>query len=708
MSGGSSILDGLNEAQFYAVTLGPGPILVIAGAGTGKTRTLVHRVAWLVEQGVAPSSILLVTFTRRAAQEMLSRARELHPTCQAVQGGTFHSVCNRLLRRHGRGVGLEPNFTILDPADCAQIVKGLTQELGLKEKGDKHFPKAGAVVDMISRSRNLEMDLAQAAQERGGAVEEYLEQLGQLAGAYAKAKREQQLVDYDDLLYLTEELLNQDRDLREQLNRRWEHLLVDEYQDTNAVQARLVRLLAGERGNVMVVGDDAQSIYAFRGARHENILQFPQRFKDTRLVKLEQNYRSTQPILDLSNQVIAQAREGYRKELFTEVLGRARPRLMRPRDQRGQSQLVVEEIQSLLGEGVSPTQIAVLFRSGRDSFDLENELRAAHLPYVKYGGIRFHELAHVKDVLAHLRVLANPRDYLAWQRVLLLLPKVGPKGAQALMAHLLQETARPGDYAQALTSAPQASRLPQLLELAELFRELAWPGRQPAEQVELVMDYYAPLCREQYQDYPRRLRDLGELPGLASQSESLDAFLADTSLDPPEAEGLGGGEFLTLSTVHSAKGKEWQQVFILWANEGRLPAFPAFDDPRALEEELRLFYVACTRAGQGLTLMAPREHYYENKGWQPVPLTRFVAELPPNLLEESGPAQVFEVPTPPPVSRGSNRQDRPFAVMSKVRHPTFGPGKVMGYKGGDKIFIRFDKGGLKTLLLAKAKLEPMS
>ena len=350
----ASALNGLNEAQRYAVSLGDGPILVIAGAGTGKTRTLVHRVAHLVEQDVEPSSILLLTFTRRAAAEMLMRARKLHPACAQVEGGTFHSVAHRLLRRYGPRLGLPQNFTIIDPADAQQILKGTLEELGLNKTRDRRFPKARNLVDIISKARNLEMDLTDAIEEFTAHLWEYAEAIQAAAEAFAQVKDSQALVDYDDLLFKSEELLATDSGLRRELGRRWRHLLVDEYQDTNAVQARLLKLLSSEHQNIMAVGDDAQSIYAFRGARVKNILEFPQKFAGTRVVKLQQNYRSTQNILDLTNEVIAHAEEGYQKNLFTDNGGGARPVLLRPREQRGQSSLVVERMRGLLARRRRP------------------------------------------------------------------------------------------------------------------------------------------------------------------------------------------------------------------------------------------------------------------------------------------------------------------------------------------------------------------
>ena len=701
----SPALEGLNPVQRLAAGQTGGPVLVIAGAGSGKTRTLVHRVAYLVERGVEPGRIMLLTFTRRAAAEMLTRARALNDECGRVEGGTFHSLCHRLLRAHGPRVGLNRNFTVIDRGDSEQLIKGVVDEMGLKTRGDKHFPRARTINDVIGKSRNLELSMEEAVEQWAGHLFSYLQEISSAAEGYLQAKRSQHLVDYDDLLFMAEELLASHDDLRQRFSRHWQHLLVDEYQDTNAVQARLLKLLASEHRNVMVVGDDAQSIYRFRGARLDNIFEFPQEFPGAKVIKLEQNYRSTQAILDLSNEVIAQAWRRYDKKLFTERLGGKRPALRRPRDERGQATLVAGRMAELMNTGARPEDIAVLFRASRDSYELELELTAGRVPFVKVGGFRFLEASHIKDALSHLRVIANPNDFLSWQRLLMLLPGIGPKKAQSVIRHLV-DGAAPEQYLGRLAGAP-GLKGDQFRELVELMSELSDPAATPLSMVEAVADYYEPVCREAYEDYPRRLRDLGELPGLARGFASLPEFMAEVVLEPPDtyAEQRDGGR-ITLSTVHSAKGLEWPYVFILWATEGRLPPLPAMTDPESLEEERRLMYVACTRAAGELTLVAPRESYQRGRGVVSNELSRFLAELPAGLMEQP-PEMVFEVPTPTagPASRGSQRQDRPFAVGGQVEHATFGVGRVMGYQGSKKILVHFEGHGLKILLLEFANLS---
>ena len=739
MSGaGESILGGLNPAQRQAVELLGRPVLVIAGAGSGKTRTLVHRVAHVVELGVDPREILLLTFTRRAAAEMLARARQLNPACAAVGGGTFHSLCNRLLRRYAARAGLMPNFTIIDPADAEHLVRGCIDELGLKGGKDERFPKPRTVFGLISASRNLELSLAELIQNREPHLWPLSKEIERVALAYAQAKQRQNQVDYDDLLFMAEALLRDNPDIQDDQRRRWRHVLVDEYQDTNAVQARLLELIRGPEQELMVVGDDAQSIYRFRGARIDNIFEFPERFAGAAVVKLERNYRSTQPILDLTNAIIEGAGQRFDKRLFTELLEGPKPRLERPRDERGQSRLVRERIQKLLADGARPEDIAVLFRAGRDSFDLERELTAEHLAYVKYGGLKFLEASHIKDVLAHLRVIANPLDFVSWQRALMLLPGVGPTTAQQIVAHLAL-AAGPADFGPRLRACPQGKRSAPVRQLADLMDELSDPAAPPLDKVEAALEYYEPFCREQYEDYPRRLRDLEELPGLARAFGSLEDMLAELVLDPPaaHAEELGGGR-ITLSTVHSAKGMEWPHVFVIWATDGRLPSSASLGDPDGLEEERRLLYVACTRAAKDLLLVAPRESFNRFDGARDQELSRFLDDLPAAVMESpsgavfgeaftrlAAPGAPGEAPVARPVAApravkepagpkvGSVagkmallQHDRPFPVGGMVSHAKFGRGKVIGYRGDDKIMVHFTGYGLKTLVLKFAGLQP--
>ncbi|MCP9439296.1 MAG: ATP-dependent helicase, partial [Nitrospira sp.] len=497
----------LNPQQLAAVTAGEGPALVIAGAGSGKTRTLVYRVAYLIDSGVDPSNILLLTFTRKSAQEMLERAGDLIGAgTQRVCGGTFHSVANILLRRYGRSIGVEPGFTILDRGDAEDLIGLCRAQLGLNEKA-KRFPRKGTIMELFSKSENTLTSLEDILLEEFNHFAEHLEDLVKLHRAYQAAKRQKQLLDYDDLLVMLRQVLVTDEAARTAISRQYRYILVDEYQDTNRLQADVIRRLAATHDNVMVVGDDSQSIYAFRGATFRNIMEFPDLFPGTIVYKLEENYRSTQPILNLANSIIEEAAEKYTKHLFTRKLDGPLPVLAEAAGENAQSRFVTQKILELREEGVPLNEVAVLFRSSFHSFDLEIELSRAGLPFVKRGGVKFIETAHVKDVLAHVRVAANPLDLVSWYRALMLVEGVGPKKAQDLMS-LIAKTNRPSDVLRA--GAGRSARA--LRTLADMLDGLMGNNRRsPAESIAHVYDYYLPLLKEQYDDYPKRMRDLDHL-----------------------------------------------------------------------------------------------------------------------------------------------------------------------------------------------------
>src|SRR5215467_3889324 len=455
----------LNPQQLAAVTAGDGPSLVIAGAGSGKTRTLVYRVSYLVDSGVDPSNILLLTFTRKSAQEMLQRAGELIGVrSERVCGGTFHSVANMLLRRYGRAIGLEPGFTILDRSDAEDLIALVRSQLGLNEK-DKRFPRKSTIAEMFSKSENTLRCLDDIVVDEFSHFADHLDALGQLQKGYQAAKRQRQLVDYDDLLVLLRQSLTDDPQTRQAIARLYRYILVDEYQDTNRLQAEVIRNLAVTHQNVMVVGDDSQSIYAFRGATFKNIMEFPILFPGATIYKLEENYRSTQPILNLANCIIEEAVEKYTKHLFTRKLEGPMPTLAEAAGENAQSRFVAQKILELREEGMPLNEVAVLFRSSFHSFDLEIELSRHGLPFLKRGGVKFIETAHVKDLLAHLRVVANPLDAVSWNRVLMLVEGVGPKKAQDLLAAIVKSE-KPYDVLRAVSgrSAQGLKNLAHTLE----------------------------------------------------------------------------------------------------------------------------------------------------------------------------------------------------------------------------------------------------
>jgi DNA helicase-2/ATP-dependent DNA helicase PcrA len=626
----------LNPAQHDAATSLNGPLLVIAGAGTGKTRALVYRVARLVESGVDPHNILLLTFTRRAAAEMLRRASQLlDGRCERVAGGTFHSFANTVLRRHGTALGIPSAFTILDRGDSEDVINLLRAQLGFDKK-EKRFPRKQTIAEICSMAVNKSVALPDLVEGEYPHLIEILPDLLALQERYAIYKHERYLVDYDDLLVKLRDLLAQHEDVRQRLSQQYRFIMVDEYQDTNAIQADIVRLLATAHDNVMVVGDDAQSIYSFRGADFRNIMEFPTLFPTARLIKLEENYRSTQPILNVTNAIIGRAQVGYAKELFTSRTGGDAPLLVVADTEQFQSRFVSQRVLELREEGVPLTDIAVLFRSSFHSFDLEIELARAEIPFVKRGGFKFIESAHIKDVLAHLRIVANPRDAVSWHRVLLLLEGVGPRTSEEIIDWIFAGA----DPATQLASFPRRSFSTDLHALAGLLRRLADEGRKPTELLNEVCKYYEPILKRVHrEDHPKRQKDLDQFGAIAMRFESLQSLLTDMALEPPTdvvGDVLASGEddegLLTLSTIHSAKGLEWHSVFIIWAVDGRFPSFYNVNDEKDLEEERRLMYVAATRAKQQLYFVQPVNIYDRALGMVLGKPSRFIDDLPRELL----------------------------------------------------------------------------
>ena len=598
----------LNPAQHEAATAMEGPLLIIAGAGTGKTRTLVYRVAHLIDQGVDPRSILLLTFTRRAAEEMLRRASLLIDSrCSQVAGGTFHSFANLVLRKSGRHIGLSPSFTIMDRPDSEDVIQLIRTEMGLNVK-EKRFPRKQTVAEIFSMTLNKHTPLSDLLELEYPHLVDVNFELAELFRRYIDYKRTKSLVDYDDLLTGLRDLLADHAAVRQRLSDTYRFIMVDEYQDTNHLQAEIVRLLAATHDNVAVVGDDAQSIYSFRGANFRNIMDFPKHFPGARIIKLEENYRSTQPILNLTNEIIQRAKEGYDKRLFTSKSSGARPKLVQAGSEQMQSQFVCQKILELREEGVPLWDIAVLFRSSFHSFDLEVELTRHKIPFVKRGGFQFMETTHVKDLLAHLRVLANPQDTISWNRILLLLEGIGPGAAQKITKWLL---GGPNAVERLRSYQAKGKVAQELRTLAQVLEEAA-RAELPQEQMQYLLQYYVPILKQNHpDDHPKRLRDLEHFQGMMERYRSLETLLSDMALEPPN-DSIGGvlavdpdeGP-LVLSTIHSAKGLEFHSVFIIWALEGRFPSFYNINSDEDLEEERRLLYVAATRAKQNLFMSYP-------------------------------------------------------------------------------------------------------
>jgi len=627
--------ESLNDAQRAAVEHTTGPLLVIAGAGSGKTRTLTHRVARLVDGGVPPAAILLLTFTRKAAQEMLRRAAcLLDQRCQRVSGGTFHSFSNLKLRQYGKVLGFSPDFAILDRTDAEDLIGLIRKETDGSARG-RPLPRKNTLADIFSRAVNKGLTVDELIFRDYPHLSDQADILSGMSETYSQRKREHHFMDYDDLLVHFLRLLQDHPEVRRRISASHEYLMVDEYQDTNKVQAQILYHLTDANPNIMVVGDDSQSIYAFRGANFRNIIDFPDLFPGTRIIGLEENYRSTQPILNLTNIVIERAREKYSKHLFTRRSGGSLPQAVETEDENTQSRFIVDLIRDSLRDGRRLRDTAVLFRAAFHSFDLEIELAREGIPFIKVGGFKFTESAHIKDVLAHLRVIANPYDRISWHRILQLLEKVGPRNAQRIYDRIVEaKSGLVGLWELELKN-------PELKRLQDLYRGLEAQSGSVAEAGAAVVQYYLPLLRRAFvDDHPRRAKDLEQLLSIMERYPRLEPFLTDMALEPPNtstedrlaAEAEQEEDRLVLSTIHSAKGLEWGTVFIIWALDGRFPSLHALGSEEEIEEELRLMYVAATRAREALYFTYPRQAYDRAQGIVLNRPSRFIEEIPEDVL----------------------------------------------------------------------------
>lgn len=734
----------LNPAQLEAVTAPDGPVLVIAGAGSGKTRTIVHRLAWLAEQGVPASDMLLLTFTRKASREMLLRATDLLGySIGGVHGGTFHSFAFSVLRQY-RPAWAEGPVTVMDSADSASAIQQCKERLKVG-KGDRSFPKTQTIIGLLSKARNKEISIGDVLQRDAQHLLPHADALESIGEAYRGYRRQHGLLDYDDLLFELEDLLKGDPEagregLAERFRERYRYIMVDEYQDTNRVQARLVRLLAGEAGNVMAVGDDAQSIYAFRGADVRNILDFPKLFPGTRVIRLEENYRSTQPVLDVANAVLAPASEGFRKNLFTtkeNTPKTPRVRLVRPMSDLTQANVVAARVEELL-DRYQAKEIAVLFRAGYQSYHLEVALSKRGIKFRKYGGLRYAEAVHVKDVVAFVRLAINPLDMPSFERVAGLSKGVGTKTAEKIY-----HVAAQGDF-DALRKA--CTKYPDLWSDMLLLDKLREHNLTPAALIEMVIEHYTPRLQAIFpDDWPRRQQGLSELAHIASAYTDLEQFVADLSLETPEddADEFDEAGRVVLSTIHSSKGLEWDAVILLDLVEDRFPSRHALVRPEDFEEERRLMYVACTRAREDLELFVPATLYSrQNGGNEPATPSPFVRELPFSALEEwqegytgriskrstsfaGDPAfsrPSLDIPRelanpnagrvkgvfPPPVipeAKGDRAASKGGAGCGYCRHKVFGRGKIVEQLPPDKCRVNFPGFGLKVVLSAFLTLE---
>jgi DNA helicase-2/ATP-dependent DNA helicase PcrA len=612
-------LDQLNPEQRAAATHPGGPLLILAGAGTGKTTTLCSRVAWLLSEGVPAERILLLTFTRRAAREMVQRARGLAEravgTRARVLGGTFHSVAHRMVRLHASSLGLSPGFGVLDAGDAADLLDMLRQEQG-SAPGRRRFPRAHTMLDIYSRTVNAQVPLAQVLAESFPWCDEHRGALAEVFRAYGARKRELGLVDLDDLLIYWRALAG-DELLGPAMADTYDHVLVDEYQDVNALQVEIVRSLRASRRDVTVVGDDQQAIYGFRAASARHILEFPRLFPDTAVLALERNYRSTSSILAVANAVSAQDRVGHPKSLFSERSGGVLPELAFPRDEADQAQQVCDRILGAREEGMDLRSQAVLFRAAHDSDLLELELARRGIPFVKYGGLRYLDAAHVKDLIALLRLASNPGDEVSWFRVLQLLDGVGPLRARRILDALRAEAGGPPELARWPVAAHHvpADSLALANGVIEALGDERLEGDAGA-RVEQLCAALTPLVRLRYPDWAARVADYEQLVAAADGTRDLRSFTTELVLDPPASSADLAGpphldeDYLVLSTVHSAKGLEWDAVHLIAAYDGNFPADMNAGCEDSIAEERRLFYVALTRPRRRLHVYVPFRYYH--------------------------------------------------------------------------------------------------
>jgi DNA helicase-2/ATP-dependent DNA helicase PcrA len=638
----------LNPQQLAAVGAGPGPALVIAGAGSGKTRTLTYRVAYLLENGVRPEQILLLTFTNKAAREMLERVGTLVPeAASGVWGGTFHSVGNRILRRHAEAAGFRAGFTILDRDDQEELIDSVIAGAGIDTKKQR-FPKGQVVADILGLASGTGRPLGEVLAGRYPYFAELEPALADIGLRYEARKRSANAIDFDDLITKVVGLLRDRPEVAQEYRRRFRYLLVDEYQDTNRAQAEMVDLLAAEHRNVMVVGDDAQSIYSWRGADVRNILEFPRRYPGAAVYRIETNYRSVPEVLDVANAVIGGNAVGFEKHLVAArpVSGR-KPALVPLGDGNQQAQFVAQRMLDLAEEGVPFSEMAVLYRAHFHSMEVQMALTQHGIPFQITSGLRFFEQAHVKDVAAFLKFAVNPADEVAFKRVAKLLPGIGPRAAETAWAHagpMLSGPLPDGErYREAIASAkvPPKSRK-AWDQVAHTFAELASETlrAQPAEMIRVVLEaVYDDYLKAEYANYEQRRDDLGVLEnyarGFGGTAEFLDQLALVSGLEQPgELAPADETDAVQLSSVHQAKGLEWKIVFAISLCDGMFPGSRSLDDREALEEERRLFYVAVTRARDELYLTYPHLRFGAGFGDALQEPSRFLGEIPPGLLED--------------------------------------------------------------------------
>jgi DNA helicase-2/ATP-dependent DNA helicase PcrA len=624
----------LNPQQRQAVTsIYDGHVIVIAGAGSGKTRVLTYAAAYLIKvKGVDPDNILLLTFTRRAANEMIVRAGQLAGGPQ-VQGGTFHSFAVKTLRKYAKAVELKSSFTIIDTSEASSIISGLRKDLLAKlgRRFKNPYPRAGAMTTMISKSVNLSMPLEDIVVAQYKDFIPVLEHIEAIRMQYRAYKLKHQYVDFDDLLVYLAYLLHEKPEICEALRKQFRYILVDEYQDTNLIQAAITEKLAGDGNHVMAVGDDAQSIYGFRGAAHTNLFTLTDNLQGAQVVKLEQNYRSVQPILDVVNQIQGQMGKQFRKTLFTEREGGKKPQVIKTSSQLDEAQVVLREIKVLMGFGIKLSEIAVLYRVNRNAVHLEVELNRDRIPYNKYGGLRFTEAKHVKDILAYLRVAANPTDELAGKRALMLCEGVG-----TTISERVWQAAPGGDLYERVATYQdaQGGRNKSLLELGKTVHSIN-PDGNPELQVKKAIDHYLSIPKVERDTTQEDQEDFKVLLSIAETYETAHDLLQDLAIDPPhqERKQQEWEDRLTLSTIHSAKGLEWRVVFLIQSQDGMIPHANPWSEPD-YEEERRILYVALTRAEDKLYVSWNTRGSSIKRGDFVLKASRYLRKVPRDLFQK--------------------------------------------------------------------------
>jgi ATP-dependent DNA helicase UvrD/PcrA len=672
------MFDDATPAQREAATYRGGNLLIVAGAGTGKTTTLGLRLAHLIASGVRPERVLLLTFSRRAAAELVSRVERLtgNDVAAAVWAGTFHAVGNRLLRRHGRCLGLDPGFTVLDRSDTADLLALVRDEQGTggEEAPGRRRAKRQTLADILSRCINAGSPLSDVLRVHFPWCLDERAEIRASFEAYTARKRSRGVLDFDDLLLCWAALLREP-DVRAQLGGQFDEILVDEYQDTNAIQADLLEGMCSGGSRLTAVGDDAQAIYSFRAATHRNIMEFPERFA-AHVVTLVENHRSGEPILAAANAVIREAAARHPKDLTTRRRSRHRPLLDRCHDEGDQSRRVCARVLSHFEQGMPLRGQAVLVRLAHHSDLLELELTARRIPFVKYGGLRFLEAAHVKDLLCLVRVVANPKDELAWFRILQLMDAVGPATARRITAVLLSEGASPVVLAAGGSAPVPTEARGDADDLALALEEAARLGTEaPGPVLERLRRWLDDRIERRYPDAAARKADLEQLERAAGAARTIQQFLSELTLDPPAATSDLAGppllddDWLTISTIHSAKGCEWDVVHVLHVSDGHIPSDMATGDAEAIEEERRLLYVAVTRARDHLYLYAPLRYHHRPYGLDDAhgyaQLSRFLTPAVLRCFEEAGANPAPELGVPAPVASGGGlaEMDRLTAAL---------------------------------------------